>query len=108
MPFEEDTVIMEYTPDKLQWCRDNERNLWAHFLTEDLLYSQDFSKFQKLVQHSPNAPGLPLEAPGRTANWMGYRIVRALMERQGNMSLLELVEMRDAQKVLDLSKYKPG
>lgn len=107
LPFAHDSILTEYSPAQLQWCRDNERNLWAHFLTEDLLYSSETRKFQKFVQHSPGVPGLPEEAPGRTANWVGYRIVEAFMNRNSSATLKELVEMDDAQELLDRSKYKP-
>lgn len=107
MPFAEDTIITEYSPAQLQWCRDNERNLWAYLLDEDLLYSIEVRKFQKLVQHSPGVPGLPPEAPGRTANWVGLQIVKAFMNRNSNLSLRDLIELRDPQEILDNSKYKP-
>ena len=107
MPAAHDTIFTEYAPDKLDWVINNERNLWAHLLSNDLLYSTEFNKFQKLIQHSPNASGLPPEAPGRTANWIGYRIVEAYMKRNSGTSLRELIDLRDPQVLMDKSRYKP-
>ncbi|MDX1406483.1 MAG: hypothetical protein R3330_00070 [Saprospiraceae bacterium] len=107
LPTHPDSVIMEYTPEQLAWCAQNERNLWAHLLTEDLLYSNEFSKINKLVNYSPNVPGLPEEAVGRVANWTGWQIIRAWRQQQPDLSVVEIIATRDAQKLLELARYKP-
>ncbi len=107
LPEHPDSVWLEFTPDQLTWCEQNERNLWAHYLNEDLLYSNEFSKVNKLINHSPNVPQLPLEAPGRVANWSGWRIVHEMMRRNPEMSVIDLIAMRDGQDVLELARYRP-
>jgi hypothetical protein len=107
LPYISDTVLFEYSASELAWCEENERELWAHFLTEDLLYSSNFRDFRKLVEPSPGDPGLPPDAPGRTANWIGWRIVHSFMERHPDMSLQDLIDQKEAQTILDRSKYKP-
>lgn len=107
MPLARDSVIFEFTQDQIEWCNENERNLWSHYLTEDLLYSNEFSKINKLVNYSPNAPGMPQEAPGRVANWSGYRIVAELMRRESDLTLLELVSLRDPQQIMERARYRP-
>jgi hypothetical protein len=81
--------------------------MWAHFLKEELLYSTDFQKFRKLVDYSPSSPGMPPEAPGRTANYMGLKIVEAYMRRYPDLGLQGLTELQDAQYILEQSRYKP-
>lgn len=107
MPAAPDSVVMEYTPAQLEWCAGNERNLWAHYLTEDLLYSNEFSKVNKLVNYSPNVPGMPPEAPGRVGNWTGWQIIRAWKNRDPDLSLIDIIALRDAQRILELARYKP-
>lgn len=107
LPHASDTIIMEYTPAQLQWCEDNELEMWAFFLKEDLFYSADINRVNKLVNPSPSAPGMPPEAPGRTGNYMGWKIVEAFMEKNSGYSLMDLVLMEDAQKILNISKFKP-
>ena len=106
-PFLPDTVIMEYTPAQLAWCKDNELDIWAHFIREDLLYSSTWQDFQKLVEYSPSSPGMPPEAPGRTATWMGWQIIREYMKRYPATTFRDLIELQDAQYILDQSKYRP-
>ncbi|MCB9282799.1 MAG: hypothetical protein H6563_01885 [Lewinellaceae bacterium] len=106
-PFLPDSVIMEYTPAQLAWCADNELDIWAHFLREDLLYSSNWQDIRKLVEYSPSSPGMPPEAPGRTANWMGWQIVREYMKRHPATTFQQLIDLKDAQSILDQSKYRP-
>ena len=106
-PFLSDTVLMEYTPAQLSWCEDNELDIWAHFLQEDLLYSSTWQDIRKLVEYSPASPGMPPEAPGRTANWMGWQIVSEYMRRNPETTFGELISLQDAQLILDQSKYRP-
>ncbi len=107
LPHAPDEIVHEFTAAQLEWLEDNESAIWAHLLGEELLYSTNYRQFQKLITPSPNAPNMPPEAPGRVANWMGYRIVQAFMERHPQVTLTALLEMDDGQKILAESKYKP-
>lgn len=108
LPFHPDSVIMEVTGEQMDWLLNNELEIWAYFLQEDLLYSSEWQDIRKFVEYSPHSPGMPPEAPGRTANFTGWRIVRAYMQRHPQASMQDLIELRDAQALLDRSRYKPG
>ncbi|WP_235291474.1 gliding motility lipoprotein GldB [Portibacter lacus] len=107
LPTTPDSVIIEYTTDQMSWVEDNQVEMWAYLLKEDLFYESDINKINKLVNPSPNSPGMPNEAPGRTANYLGWKIVDAFMKRQSNYFIQDLVNEKDAQKILNESKFKP-
>ena len=107
MPYTPDSIRLELPQTQVDWLKDNELEMWAHFLKEELLYSTDFQKFRKLVDYSPSSPGMPAEAPGRTANYMGLKIVEAFMQRYPDLSLQDLLSLEDAQYILEQSRYKP-
>ena len=107
LPSMPDTVLFEMRPTQLEWCRSNERNLWAHFLKDDLLYSNEFGKIQKLISPAPGVPGMPAEAPGGLANWTGWRIIHALYERNPDMKMTDLLSVQDVQAVLETARYRP-
>ena len=102
-----DSAKYEFSPDQLEWCRDNERNVWAYFLREKLLYDTDFKKHRKYVEYSPHSPGMPPEAPGRTGDWMGLQIVRAWFREHPDASPADMLRVTDSQKFLEASKFKP-
>lgn len=107
LPEVADSILLEMPQQQVEWLKDNELEIWAHFLKEDILYSNDFQKFRKLVEYSPHSPGMPPEAPGRTANWTGMRIIESYMRRHPNTTVAEMLAMQDSGKLLQESRYKP-
>jgi hypothetical protein len=107
VPNAPDSVRLEFSQKQVEWCQDNEANIWSYFFSQKLLYSTDFNTFRKFVEPSPNSPGMPEQAPGRTANWLGWQIVKAYMEKNPNTSMEQLLALTDAQFIMDKSKYKP-
>ncbi len=107
LPGVPDSIIHEYTSQQLEWCENSQQQMWAHFLREDLFYETDFRQFNKLVNPSPNSPGMPIEAPGRTANFIGSKIVEAFMDRNTDLSLVDLIQGPTNKEILDKSRFKP-
>lgn len=108
MPHTVDSVKFAYTQKQVDWCNNNEADLWAHLLSENLLYSVKSAEWAKLVNPSPTGtPKMPTDSPGRAGNWLGMKIVKAYMKRNPNISLEDLLKTTDAQMILDKSKYKP-
>ncbi|WP_020537005.1 hypothetical protein [Lewinella cohaerens] len=109
LPEVTDTVIFKTTATQQEWLVENERNLWSHFLTEDLLYNSRFQDIRKLIEPSPNgSPVLPEDSPGESANYVGYQIVKQFMERHPEIPLSDLLVYQDAQEILEQSRYKPS
>lgn len=108
LPYAPDTVVFEFSKPQMEWCRQNEANMWAYFLTENLLYSNDWGKFRKFVEYSPSSPGMPDEAPGRTGSYLGYKIIEAYMKKHPETTVQELLQLNDSQAILEGSKFKPA
>lgn len=107
LPASPDTIIMEVSAPQWDWLQANEQQIWAFFLQEDLFYNSDWQKIRKFVEYSPNSPGMPEEAPGRTASYLGWQIVEAYMKKFPETTLAELAAITDAQELLNKSLYKP-
>ena len=107
MPEKNDTIIHEYTGSQMAWCYENELQMWSFFLNEKLFYESNFKKIGKYVFPAPKSPDMPDAAPGRTANFIGWQIVKSYMKRYPSTTLEDLINMHDSQVFLEKSKYKP-
>ncbi len=107
LPETPDSILLEVTATQANWLNANEKDIWAFFLSQDLIYNSDWQKIRKYVEYSPSSPGMPAEAPGRTGNWIGWKIAKAYMKKHPNTTLPELLALRDSQAFLSQSGYKP-
>jgi hypothetical protein len=107
LPQVPDSILMEVTSAQAEWLSSNEKNIWAFFLSEDLLYNSDWQKIRKYVEYSPGSPGMPAEAPGRTGNWIGWQIAKAYLKKYPSTTLPALLALNDSQEFLRRSGYKP-
>jgi hypothetical protein len=107
MPDMPDTLKIRYTQKQLQWVEANEKNIWAFLISEKLLFSADFKQVNKLMQDGPFTNGFSREAPSRLGEWIGWQIVSRYMENNPEITLSQLLNESNAQKILRQSGYKP-
>ncbi len=106
MPETHDTILMKYTKEQLDWVEENEVPIYAFFINEDLMFSTDSRKFQKYIFPGPTSPGMPQDSPGRTACWMGRQIIRKYMKKNPQVTLEDLLAIKDTQKILNGAGYR--
>ena len=102
-----DTLKTGYSQSQLKWCVENEASIWSFFIENKLLFNTDPSQFSKFVNEGPATNGFPKEAPGRIGAYVGWQIVNAYMKKNKEASLDDLLKENDAQKILEVSGYKP-
>lgn len=107
LPELNDTLIFEYTKAQMKWVEDNELEMWSFFIDENLMYESAMHKINKYINLSPNAPGMPKEAPGKTGNYIGYKIISSFMEKNPDLSLEALLLENDSDEILTSANYKP-
>lgn len=110
MPQKEEKIVLQYTPAELQFCRENERTIWAYFIENNYLFSasQDLKRrFIDLAPFSKFRMKFDNETPGMIGRWVGWRIVSAYMEKYPEVSMKDLAAETDSRKILKLSGYKP-
>lgn len=109
LPDVPDSTKIGYTGKQLQWCNTFKSDIWAYFLNENLLYNADYQKIQNYLNEAPFTPGLgeQNESAPKLAVWTGWQIVRQYMDKHADVTLQQLMAERDAQKILNESKYRP-
>ncbi len=107
LPCTPDSLIVGYTAQEMADVHYNEGKIWAHFVEKSLLYETSHFKVNKYTGERPNIPEIGIKCPGRVATWVGWQIVRKYMEENPEVTVQQLMQETDAQKIFLQSKYKP-
>lgn len=108
LPEVKDEFKIGYSSAQLEWSRNHESEIWAFIIEHQLLFSSNPQGVTKMMTDSPFTSGFAPESPGRLGAYMGWQIVREYMKESDGVTLKQLMEDTDAQKILKVSGYKPG
>ena len=107
LPCTPDSLLMGYTDKEMAGVSFNEGKIWAHFIEKNLLYNTAPFTVQKYIGERPNIPEIDKTAPGRVGAWVGWQIVRKYMAENPKVTLPQLMAEKDAQRILNNSRYRP-
>jgi hypothetical protein len=107
LPCTPDSVILSYTAEDMVGVRDNAGTIWTHFLENDLLFETNHMVKKKYLDERPKTYEIGDKAPGRIGTYVGWDIVRSYMRQNSDITLQELMEESDPQKILNGSNYAP-
>ncbi|MCB9017782.1 MAG: hypothetical protein WCQ55_05410 [Paludibacteraceae bacterium] len=99
--------LMGYSKDQWEWCEANEAQMWNYMLTNKQLFSTEALVIAKYINPAPFTAYFPEESPGRTGIWMGWQIVKSFMKNNNDVNIQELMDIQNAQKILEASGYHP-
>ena len=107
LPNVSDSIKIGYTSKQMDWIVNNRKNIWAFLVDNNLFYSADHKVHNNLTKDGPFTSGFSNESPPKTAVWLGWQIVRNYMDRNPDITLNELIQEKDSQKIFNKSGYKP-
>jgi hypothetical protein len=104
-----DSFLMKTDETKMSWTKENEKDIWNFFISNDLLFSTDDDAKMRFMRQAPFSKfylSFDQKSPGRIGEWVGLQIVKAYMTNT-NSTVEDMMALQDAQKFLNDSKYKP-
>jgi len=107
LPNVKDSIKMGYTTAQMQYLDKYEKNVWGFFAKDNKLYDNDMKLVSEFTSDGPFTRAISKECPPRVAMWLGRQIVKSYMEHNDDATLEDLMNEKDAQKILSKSKYKP-
>jgi hypothetical protein len=107
VPCTPDSVFIWYTAEEIEGSRKNQDLIWARFIEDQILYSNNHMIKQKYLAERPKTIEVGEKCPGRIAQWVGWEIVKSYMNSHDNVSLPELMDYQNADKLFKESTYKP-
>ena len=108
IPGVQDTLKIQYSQAQLNYCKQNEFNVWSFFAAQKLLYTTNQAEIIKYTSEGPFTSAFSKESPPRIGYWIGWQIVRQYMKNNPSITLEQLMNDTDAQRILAKAKYKPG
>lgn len=109
LPHTHDSLIMGYTGAQLEWCKQNEVQMWTHYAEKNLLYNTRPADYMRYVNDGPFtvADGVPPDSAPAIGAYTGWQIVNSYMKNNRDVSLADLMNETDFEKILKQSKYRP-
>lgn len=107
LPETEDSLKIKYSSQQMQWILDNEVKCWQYLIDHKSLFKTDYMEKRKFMSDAPFTSNLPRESPPRLGQYFGWQIVKAFMKNNANYTPEMLLKLKDAQTILNKSKYKP-
>lgn len=103
----EDTLLWGYTSGQMNFCRNNEKQMWTFLVENKYLFNSDKLLITKFIEPAPFTKEFSSESPGRSAVWIGYRIVESFVKNNKDVSISQLMAETDYLKILNMSRYNP-
>lgn len=108
LPEKAEHLKIGYTEEQLNWCQNNEGNIWAFIIDNQILYTADYQITRKFITDGPFTLAFSKDSPARIGQWIGWQIVRSFMNNNKDIRLADLFDITDSQDILSKSKYKPA
>ena len=99
--------IIGYTPEQWAWCEEYEEAIWNRIMEKRDLFKTDSGVLTSYMNEGPFTLEVTQESPGRLGLWVGWQIVDSYMRNNKDITLNQLLNEGDAQKILEHSFYKP-
>lgn len=107
LPEVEDSLLWGFNPEQLLFCETNEKQMWTYLIEQKLLFTTESFKIIQFINDAPFTKDFSADSPGRASIWLGYQIVSEYAKSDSHLTLRDVVEENDYQKILNKSKYRP-
>lgn len=106
-PDKKEQDILGYSDAKYEWAVKYQQQVWQYLVEKNMLYSKDEDVVRRLVDETPFTRDFGNQSPGRLGAYLGLQIVKSFMRNHSEITLQNLLQMTDSQKLLNDSYYKP-
>ena len=107
LPTEPDSLIFGFTQQQVEWCYQNESQMWTTLVEQKLLFDTNAFTITKHIKEAPFTHSFSKESPGKASVWLGYKIVEAYVKANPKVTLKKRMAITNYQSILNKSKYRP-
>ncbi|MDR0811762.1 MAG: hypothetical protein LBN23_05790 [Paludibacter sp.] len=99
--------LIAYTKFQWEWSRKYESEIWESIVSQQHLYSSEDALIRKYTGDAPFTAPISQDSPARLGVWIGWQIINSYMTQNKQVTLPELMQENDYQKILELADYHP-
>ncbi len=110
MPGVTDDINLRFSKEHVTFCEENSEQIWLYFVKNSLLFDakEDTKRrFIRLAPFSKFYTEFDNQTPGMIGKWFGLQIVRSYMESNPEVTLQQLMNDTEHQRIFTNSKYRP-
>ncbi|MFV0471957.1 MAG: hypothetical protein ACK5L7_08000 [Paludibacteraceae bacterium] len=107
MPDKKMEDILGYSLQQMQWAEKYENNIWKTIVGQKDLFSTNMQLIGKYLNDAPFTTPVSQDSPGRLGIYIGWKIISEYMKNNPSVTLQELMQNGDYQKILEQSGYRP-
>ena len=107
LPDKPDTFKWGFTTSQLQWCENNQKEIWMYLVDNKLLFSSDYKQIKRFTEEGPFTTNFSDESPARASVWLGMQIIKSYLKHNPDITFQDLMKETDYLEILNNSKYEP-
>lgn len=107
MPAKPEHLLIGYTAEQYANTEASAEVIYRFFVENELFFDGSREAKTKYIQERPFTQEFDKRAPGRLGVWLGWKIVRAYMEKHPEVSVQQLMAETDAQRIFEEARYRP-
>lgn len=107
MPCVPDSIFIGYTAKEIAGARVNQDLIWKRLVEDEVFFATSAQAKQRYIAERPKTYEVGDQAPGRIGTWVGWQIVRKFAAKKSDLSLPEVMSLRDAKLIFNESGYRP-
>ncbi len=108
MPCVPDSIFIGYTAEEMAGARANQDMIWKKLVEDEAFYSTSQQIKQRYIAERPKTYEIGDQAPGRIGTWIGWQIVNKYAAKNSDLSLPQIMKVKDAKEIFTESKYRPA
>jgi len=104
MPKVQKSTIIKYTDLEYEWAEVSEYDIWQFIVEQEWIYSKDMKLIVRYFKEGPTTVGLD-GSPARIGQYLGWKIIQYYMDKNPEVSIIDLIAEKNETKIL--KAYKP-
>jgi hypothetical protein len=101
-----DSLLFGYSNKEIAETEAYQSLIWEHFIDKSLLYKQDEFTKTKYLGERPKTSEIGPACPGSIGRWLGYTIVTRYQHKNESKNLVQMMQTKDANIILQGSGYR--